>query len=131
VGGPRVGWWRVLYEGVGGDASASSTARARACGKTADVVFVRAPFLREHAPVDDNDGAAPCPCQWHEALIDELSNSRADIAAWPGFVCGACYAASCECGYVFDDAAHAAGRDHNQRLVCHEPTCLARVISPV
>ena len=80
---------------------------------------------------DDNDGAAPCPCQWHDVLIDELANSRADIAAWPGFICGPCYAASCECGYVFEDAAHAAGRDNRQRLVCHEPACLARVIGPV
>ena len=80
---------------------------------------------------DDYDGAAPCPCQWHDVLIDELTNGRADIAEWPGFICGACYAASCECGYVFDDTTHAAGRDRRQRLVCHDPTCLARMISPV
>ena len=29
---------------------------------------------------------------------------------WPGPICGTCWAASCECGYVFDDVADAAGR---------------------
>ena len=79
----------------------------------------------------DDDDDAPCPCQWHDVLIDELANSRLDIAAWPGFICGPCYAASCECGYIFDDVMHAAGRDRRQRLVCHAPACLARVIGPV
>ena len=41
---------------------------------------------------------------------------------WPGPICGSCWAASCECGYVFDDVADAAGRWFTGRMRCHECT---------
>ena len=74
---------------------------------------------------EDFDGAS-CPCQWHGALIEELANARLMVRAWPGFVCGSCWAASCECGYVLDTPTHASGRDRNHRFTCHAPACLLR-----
>jgi hypothetical protein len=67
---------------------------------------------------EDFDGAS-CPCQWHGALIDELANARLMVQSWPGFICGECWAASCECGYVLDTPTHASGRDRNHRFTCH------------
>ena len=76
---------------------------------------------------DDDDEPRPCPCQWHQQLIEELDDHRADCARWPGPICGVCWAASCGCGYVFDDASEAAGRDIDGRLVCTSPSCHARL----
>ena len=83
----------------------------------------------------DSDGAeadAPsqCPCQWHPALIEELASHRDAVDRWPGPICGLCWAASCRCGYVFDDAADAAGRDSDGRLVCNSTACRPRVVGP-
>ena len=64
---------------------------------------------------DSSDGR-PCPCRWHETLSDELGVHRDTCAAWPGPICGTCWAASCPCGYVFENAADAAGRDSLGRL---------------
>ena len=74
---------------------------------------------------DDFDGAS-CPCQWHGALIEEIADARRMVQSWPGYICGVCWAASCECGYVFESPAHASGRDRNHRFVCHTPACLLR-----
>ena len=74
---------------------------------------------------EDFDGAS-CPCQWHDALIEELANSRLMVQSWPGFICGACWAASCECRYVLDTPTHASGRDRNHRFTCHASACLLR-----
>ena len=76
---------------------------------------------------DSGDEDTPCPCLWHEMMIDELRSHRAACAAWPGPICGACWAASCACGFVFDDAADAAGRDAVGRLVCASPACASRL----
>ena len=75
---------------------------------------------------DSSDGR-PCPCRWHETLSDELGMHRDTCAAWPGPICGTCWAASCPCGYVFENAADAAGRDSLGRLVCAAPTCRQRI----
>merc|ERR1712185_62684 len=63
----------------------------------------------------DGDDAPPCPCTWHGVMIDELVSHRLTVSAWPGRVCGTCWAASCRCGYVFDSPHAAAGREHNGR----------------
>ena len=44
-------------------------------------------------------------------MDDELFDCRAACQSWPGPVCGMCFASSCACGYVFDDAALTAARD--------------------
>jgi hypothetical protein len=38
--------------------------------------------------------------------------------AWPGPICGTCWATSCECGYVFDVIDDAHSRWHTGRLRC-------------
>jgi hypothetical protein len=63
-------------------------------------------------------------CTGCTRLIEELGNTRAPphgpgLAA--GFICGSCWAASCECGYVLDTPAHASGRDRNHRLHVPRP----------
>ena len=78
---------------------------------------------------DSDDGAgggAPCPCSWHPVLIEQLSDDRSIIAAWPGPFCGTCWASECACGYVFEAAGDAFGRDSRGRLVCHSPACRPR-----
>ena len=59
-----------------------------------------------------------CPCLWHPAQVEEKEYHRAVCALWPGPVCGACWAASCECGYVFADVSEAAARWPSGRLQC-------------
>ena len=72
---------------------------------------------------DDGDAdVAPCPCAMG-GMDDELFDCRAACQSWPGPVCGMCFASSCACGYVFDDAALAAARDPRGRLICH--ACVA------
>ena len=68
---------------------------------------------------DSDEDAAGCPCLWHQEVIEERSSHELVCRAWPGPVCGSCWAASCQCGYVFDDAQHASGRWHDGRLRCH------------
>ena len=70
---------------------------------------------------DDSDEGRPCPCQWHEAMIDEVDNARNNVRRWPGPICGSCWRATCACGHRFADLADAAarlGRGHDGRLVC-------------
>ena len=83
-----------------------------------------------YASDEESDGeeAQPCLCQWHPMLIDTLAEHRADCARWPGPICGACWAASCHCDYVFDDTSDAVGRDADGRLVCAAPNCRARIV---
>ena len=65
-----------------------------------------------------------CACQYHDVLIDQLSDARRIVAAWPGPLCGVCYASTCcGCGYVFEDASAAAGVGADGRLVCHGRAC--------
>ena len=99
--------------------------------------------LVHHAPHDadydmavaayDSDGSGEyyvCPCQYHDALIEELGAARDIIAAWPGPLCGTCHAASCfGCGYVFAHTSEAAGRAAGGRLVCHSPLCVRFIVS--
>ena len=68
---------------------------------------------------ESDDDAAGCPCLWHQAMIEERSSHELVCRAWPGPICGSCWAASCQCGYVFDDVQHASGRWHDGRLRCH------------
>ena len=83
--------------------------------------------VRESDEDPDGEGPRPCPCQWHPVLIETLDEHRADCARWPGPICGVCWAASCECGFVFDDVSDAAGRDADGRFVCASPSCRARL----
>ena len=75
----------------------------------------------------DDEAAGPCYCQWHPVAIEERSSHLTACARWPGPVCGACWAASCECGYVFADVHEAAGRGAYGRLAC--AACIARAAS--
>ena len=63
---------------------------------------------------DDPDATLdppPCPCTYHPTLIEARETHLLTCYAWPGPICGTCWAASCAgCGYVFDDASDAAGR---------------------
>ena len=67
---------------------------------------------------DGEDGDAPCPCQWHPAVEDELHASLVSCQRWPGPICGPCWGASCACGHVFTSHHDAAGRDEMDRLIC-------------
>ena len=50
---------------------------------------------------------------------------RSAIREWPGPICGPCWAASCRCGYVFEGAEEAAGREpFTKRLICS--ACMRR-----
>ena len=49
----------------------------------------------------DNDR---CPCTYHPVAIDDRASYMCTCHFWPGPICGQCWAASCECGYVFDAA---------------------------
>ena len=68
---------------------------------------------------DDEESPARCPCTWHPVAIEERESHLFVCRAWPGPICGACWAASCECGYVFDDATDASDRWPNGRLRCY------------
>ena len=76
---------------------------------------------------EEGESPRPCPCQWHDALIDELEYDRSVVHLWPGPICGSCWAASCSCGYVFQTPSEAAGREVNGRLVCHSQACAPRM----
>jgi hypothetical protein len=65
----------------------------------------------------DSDGDR-CPCTWHPVAIEERSSHTRACNAWPGPICGSCWAASCECGYVFDAITDAHSRWHSGRLQC-------------
>ena len=65
----------------------------------------------------DSDGDQ-CPCTWHPAAVEERESHTHVCRAWPGSICGSCWAASCECGYVFDAANEAHSRWPNGRLRC-------------
>ena len=69
---------------------------------------------------DDEAGTpAGCPCTWHPVAIEERESHLYACRAWPGPICGSCWAASCSCGYVFEIVADAAGRWPSGRLRCH------------
>ena len=53
----------------------------------------------------------PCFCTQNAANWAHVRHvCKESCIRWPGPICGTCWAASCECGYVFDDVADAAGR---------------------
>ena len=67
----------------------------------------------------DSDGDR-CPCTWHPVAIEERESHMFVCRIYPGPICGSCWAASCECGFVFeaaDPASHA--RWANGRFRCH------------
>ena len=66
----------------------------------------------------DSDGPS-CPCTYHPVMMSERVDNLLNVSAWPGPICGACWASSCACGFVFEDVGHAHSRRHNGRLVCH------------
>ena len=68
---------------------------------------------------DDEEAPAGCPCTWHPVAIEERASHLLVCRAWPGPLCGSCWAASCECGYAFDAVADAHSRWPNGRLRCH------------
>ena len=68
---------------------------------------------------DESDAPTPCPCTWHPAAIEERESHEYACRLWPGQICGSCWAASCPCGYVFDDVADAYTRWPNGRLCCY------------
>ena len=70
------------------------------------------------------DDIEPCFCtQDAPAVWTHVRNvCKESCVRWPGPICGSCWAASCECGYVFDDVADAAGRWFTGRMRCHECT---------
>ena len=68
---------------------------------------------------DDEEAPASCLCTWHPVAIDERASHLLACRAWPGPLCGSCWAASCECGYAFDAVADAHSRWPNGRLRCH------------
>ena len=61
----------------------------------------------------------PCPCTYHPVLIEARDIHLLHCHSWPGPTCGTCWAASCACGFVFDDVSDAAGRWPTGRLRCH------------
>ena len=65
-----------------------------------------------------DSGGDPCPCTWHPVMIEAAAGHRMDVDAWPGQVCGVCWAASCVCGYVFDDVQYAHSRWPSGRPRC-------------
>ena len=73
------------------------------------------------APADasgyDSDGDR-CPCTWHPVAIEERESHEYVCRTWPGPICGTCWAASCECGFVFDAVGDAHSRWPTGRLRC-------------
>ena len=65
----------------------------------------------------DSDGDR-CACTWHPAAIEERASHMHACYAWPGAICGDCWAASCACGFVFDAVDDAHSRWPSGRLRC-------------
>ena len=65
----------------------------------------------------DSDGDR-CPCTWHPVAVEERDSHLRACRDWPGPICGPCWAASCECGFVFDAAHDAHSRWPSGRLCC-------------
>ena len=63
----------------------------------------------------DNDR---CPCTYHPVAIEDRASYMRTCRVWPGPICGQCWAASCECGFVFDTAEEAASHWPSGRLCC-------------
>ena len=59
-----------------------------------------------------------CPCTYHPVAIEERASHYHACRAWPGPICGECWAASCECGFVFETADDAHSRWPSGRLCC-------------
>ena len=59
-----------------------------------------------------------CPCTYHPVAIEERASHYHACRAWPGPICGECWAASCECGFVFETADDAHSRWPSGRLRC-------------
>ena len=51
-------------------------------------------------------------------LIEERGSHMIACHAWPGPICGTCWAASCDCGFVFDAPQDAHSRWPSGRLRC-------------
>ena len=66
----------------------------------------------------DSDGDR-CPCTYHPVAIEERGSHLSACRAWPGPICGTCWAASCECGFVFDALDDAHSRWPSGRLRCY------------
>ena len=75
------------------------------------------------APYDSDDEGddadRPCPCQWHAVMMERRSDELTVCHTWPGPWCGACWRASCRCGYVFESVHDAARQGPLGRLQCH------------
>ena len=65
----------------------------------------------------DSDGDR-CPCTYSPELIEERGSHMIACHAWPGPICGTCWAASCDCGFVFDAPQDAHSRWPSGRLRC-------------
>ena len=65
----------------------------------------------------DSDGDQ-CPCTYHPVAMEERSSHLHACRAWPGPICGSCWAASCHCGFVFDSVDDSHSRWPNGRLRC-------------
>ena len=90
-----------------------------------------ATMLREHTLLEQHfrcdtaepaEGVAPCPCQYHPVLIEELELARHHMRRWPGPVCRTCWNSRCSsCDNTFTSTSLAAGLDpESHRWVCHE-----------
>ena len=67
------------------------------------------------------DDTEPCFCTHIAAVWAHIRHvCKESCIRRPGPICGTCWAASCECGYVFDNVADATGRWFTGRLRCHE-----------
>ena len=65
----------------------------------------------------DSDGDQ-CPCTYHPVAMEERASHLHACRAWPGPICGSCWAASCRCGFVFDSVDDSHSRWPNGRLRC-------------
>ena len=59
-----------------------------------------------------------CPCTYAYELIEARPSYMDVCRSWPGPICGSCWAASCECGYVFESVEDAHSRWPSGRLRC-------------
>ena len=106
---------RVPGNGGQGQHSRASTQGSRKSGSR----VARRHGQREEIVTANKETPGGCPCTWHPVAIEERASHLLVCRAWPGPLCGSCWAASCECGYAFDAVADAHSRWPNGRLRCH------------
>ena len=110
---------------INGSAASSSNVPANApAPATGPHATIAAPLAEPSTSASAAAIAAPPAGPWHPATIEEANSHRLVIEIWPGPICGTCWAASCDCGYVFDNVTHAHARWPNGRLrcfACREP----------